>query len=475
MPQVVTDTTLNPGVINNMGSDLFSYPNVQQPSVLGLQVPATQPLPPGTDTAANLLSPDMQVAQQLRNFPSNVYDLSPTSLLVHFMQAVLGAGGAGQLRQRQLVARLQQAITSSRYYDLDAFYGALFGAQRGPNGTLPVNPNTGLPVNPYTDLASPDAWDEIEALDADYRERIIQLARAITLGATVPGIQALAEAVSGVPCQVYETWRLLDNAEGPAPGFQTWQQVMTSYPTWGSVPAAQTWQGIEGIITYNGLLGSNVPNEIVIQPKKTYTSSESDQQLGADMFGILSVVEVLKPAQTLVSVDTSGPGITIPAIPAAAWSDSEYWEIVHLVTPASPSSPPYLPLSASYQGTNASETPAGTYVQAGPPMNRSGGSQYSYAADVTTVTAAAVQGLPNAAVVTDGHDFQTVVFPGGGKEVNPGSVGATSAYTPPESAQYLPAQAVMPPQKAATARTSSSVAVKAAPYSGPRVPIVRSS
>jgi hypothetical protein len=458
MPQVLTDPTLNSGVISNGGTDLFSYPNVQQPSVLGLQVPPTQPLPPGTDTATNLLNPDLQVIEQLKNFPPNVYDLSPGSLLVRFMQAVLGAGGSGQLRKRQMIARLQQAVTSTRFYDLDSFYGALFGAQRGPSGTLPVNPVTGLPVNPYTDLASPDGWDEIEAIDAQYRERIIALARAITLGGTVPGLQALAEAVSGVPCMIYETWRLLDNAEGPVPGFQTWEQVEAAFGTWSGIPVSETWQAAEGIITFAGLFGADVPTEIVIQPKKNYSSSAADQiQQGADMFGILSVVEVLKPAATLVSVDTSGPGIVLPVQAAAAWADSEYQEIVHLVTPGNPADPAYAAITGSYQGVNAAQTQPGTYIQPSPPLSRSSGSQYSYAADVTTVTASAATGDdPNAAVVTDGLDFQTVVFMGTG-------------------VQYTPPQAVMPPQQAASARTASSVAVKSAPYSGPRVPVTRAS
>lgn len=458
MPQVLTDPTLNSGVITNGGTDLFAYPNVQQPSVLGLQAPPTQPLPPGTDTATNLLNPDLHVIEQLKNFPPSVYDLAPTSLLVRFMQAVLGAGGSGQLRKRQMVARLQQAVTSTRFYDLDSFYGALFGAQRGPSGTLPVNPATGLPVNPYTDLASPDGWDEVEAIDAQYRERIIALARAITLGGTVPGLQALAEAISGVPCMIYETWRLLDNAEGPEPGFQTWEQVEASFGTWSAIPVSETWQGTEGIVTYAGLLGADVPTEIVIQPKKNYSSSQADQiQQGADMFGILSVVEVLKPAATLVSVDVSGPGIVQPVQIAAAWADSEYQGIVHLVTPLNPADPAYATIIGSYQGVNASQTQPGTYVQPSPPLSRSSGSQYSYAGDVTTVSASASTGnSPNAAVVTDGQDFQTVVF--GGSAV-----------------QYTPQQAVMPPQQAATARTSSSVAVVAAPYSGPRVPVARAS
>lgn len=463
MPQVQVDPTLNPGVITNGGTDLFAYPNVQQASVLGLQAPATQPLPPGTGTATNLLNPDLQVISQLRNFPSNVYDTSPDSLLVHFMTALLGNSGTGQLRKRQMVARLQQAITSTQFYDLDAFYGALFGAQRGPSGALPDNPSTSLPVNPYTDLASPDAWDEIEAADAKFRERIIQLARAITLGATVPGMQALAEAVTGVPCLIWEIWRLLDNSGTPAPGYQTWGQVTASYPLWSSFPGTATWLSVEGAVNIAGLTGNGAPNEILLRPKKHYSSSVTDTaHRGADTFGILSVVEVLKPAASLITVDTAAPGIAMPVQISSAWADSQYWEVVHLVTPPNAAVPAYQPMAASYQGADAASLPQGTYIAPRPALSRTSGTQYSYTADVTTVSARAVTDPdPGIAQVTDGQDFQVIIFPG---QQNPGG-----------TVQYVPAQSVLPPQQAQTARTASPVSVIAAPYSGPRVPVTRAS
>lgn len=460
MPQVLTDPTLNPGVITNMGNDLFSWPNVAPASVLGLQAPPTQPLPPGTSTAANLLNPDLLIDAQLKNFPANVYDLTPSSLLTHFMAALLGAGGTGQLRKRQMVARLQQAITSTRFYDLDSFYGALFGAQRGPTGTLPTNPSTGLPVSPYSDLASADAWDQVEAIDALFRERIIQLARAITLGGTVHGLQALAEAITGGPCAVYETWRLIDDYTGPLPGFQTWAQVTTANPTWSAFPAGETWQVVEGIVTFAGLMANGAPNEVVIQPQRTYDSSVAGlAEQGADMLGILSVAEVLKPASSIVSVDAKGVATTVPVPVASAWADSQYWEIVHMVTPPDGTAPSYAALVSSYQANNASELPPGTYVIPKPPLSRSTGSQYSYAADVTTATAAAATGPdPNSAVITNGLDYESVAFPG------------TFVFM-----EYLPSQAVLPPAKAKTVRTSSPVTVIAAPWSGPRVPIARES
>lgn len=94
MPQVQSDPALNQ-IITNGGEDLFSYPNVAQPSILDLQTDSTQPLPPGTGSDSQLLVPDLHVDVQLKNFPGNVYDVSPTSLLTHFMRALLGAPEQG--------------------------------------------------------------------------------------------------------------------------------------------------------------------------------------------------------------------------------------------------------------------------------------------------------------------------------------------------------------------------------------------
>src|SRR6185312_13577516 len=143
------------------GLDLFSYPDTPSASVLDFQLPAGQPQPSGTTTATGMVTPDLLIQQRLRNFPDSVYDLAATSVLVHFLQAMLGDAGVGQVRKRQLIAQLQNAVTSTHFYDLDAFYGALFGAIRGPSGTLPDNPSTGVTFSPYTDLASPDGWDEV--------------------------------------------------------------------------------------------------------------------------------------------------------------------------------------------------------------------------------------------------------------------------------------------------------------------------
>lgn len=443
MPQVITDSSLNPGIVSDGGTDIFGYPDNTVPSILSLQTVSTQPLPPGTGTATGLLTPPLQLRHHLANFSPEVYDLSPTSVITHFMQAVLGDSGAGQMRRRQLVARLQSALSSTRFFDLDSFYGALFGCTRGPSGTLPGNPATGLPVNPYTDLASPDGWDEIEAIDARFRERIIALARAITLGGTVAGLRALGEAISGVPCQVYETWRLDAAGTGTPP--VTWHDVETQHPRWNTFGSI-TWQQLQGITAYSGM-GIGAPNEVIIQPRKHYEPSQAGlQQQGADLFGILSVAEVLQPASALVTVDVNGPAIVRPVQPSGIWSDSNYWEVTHLVTPASAADPAYAAARSAYQA--GGQPPGMTFQQPRPAMARGHGGQYSCVSDITTVTAQAVSG----GEITDTLDYETVFF----------ATGQTD---------YLPPRAVMTPARAASARIASATSMQCAPYTGPRIPV----
>ena len=50
MPQVLRDTSLNPGIVNQ-DTSIFNYPNTPAPSILGFQVSPTAPLPDRTSTA----------------------------------------------------------------------------------------------------------------------------------------------------------------------------------------------------------------------------------------------------------------------------------------------------------------------------------------------------------------------------------------------------------------------------------------
>jgi hypothetical protein len=450
MPQVVSDPSVNTGIVSNGGLDLFSYPDTPSASILDFQTPAGSPAPAGTATATGLITPDMVLSQRLRNFPDSVYDLSPTSVLTHFMQALLGDSGVGQIRKRQLIAQLQSAVTSTHFYDLDSFYGALFGATRGPSGTLPVNPSTGNPVSPYTDLATPDAWDEVLAIDARFRERIIALARAITLGGTVPGLRAMAEAVTGGKCQIFEVWRLIDGQGPQSSTTYTWATEQTTYPTWAAFVPGTTWQTVAGTTaqeTYGGL-GINSRAEVIVSSQQNYGPDPAGQaQQNSDQYGVASVTEVLKPANVVMSVELGGVIVNAPVVISAIWADSENAELVSYVTPASPADPAYAAAASAYQAGGA---PVGTtFPVPSPVFCRKVGTRISYTADVTVASGQSSQN--GYASMISGSDYDQVTYPNG----------TTVAYTA--------AAAVMDPATAAGGRVSASV--QAAPYSGPRVPV----
>jgi hypothetical protein len=450
MPQVVSDPSVQTGIVSNGGLDLFSYPDTPSSSILDFQTPAGSPAPAGTATETGLLTPDLMLAERLKNFPGSVFDLSPTSVLIHFMQAMLGDSGVGQIRKRQTIAMLQSAVTSTHFYDLDSFYGALFGAIRGPSGTLPDNPATGQPVSPYTDLATPDAWDEVLAIDAQFRERVIALARAITLGGTIPGLRALAEAITGSRCQIYEVWRLIDNQGAQSVTTYTWSTEQVTYPNWSSFVPGTTWQTVVGTdaqVSYGGL-GINSRAEVVITPTQTYPGTPAGQrQQASDSYGISSVVEVLKPANVVVSVEMNGIEVNTQVTISAIWADSENAELVSYVTPASMADPAYAKATQAYQAGGAPV--ASTFPVPSPVFCRRLGTRISYAGDVTVASGQASQDGYTALLT--GSDFDQVTYPDG----------SVVAYTA--------SSAIMDPSRTTAARLASSV--QAAPYSGPRVPV----
>jgi hypothetical protein len=484
MPSVVTDPSMiaQSGIINNgagPSASVWMYPDAPAESILNFQTITTQPLPAGTSSATGLVSPPLMITGQMPNFSPEVYDLAPSTTLIHFMQALLGDPGVGQLLKRQLVSRLQEALTSTNFYDLDSFYGALFGDIRGPSGTLPVNPATGVTVNPYGDLASPDGWDEVQAIDAEFRERIIALAKAITLGATVPGMRALGEAVSGYQCHVYEVWRIIDN-QGPQPGLitlsgqtfnttmtglVTWYQMQAEWPLWNSIPAGTTWSWLMGYLTIAnpqqyltsaapafGGFGINCRSEVILVPRKFYAATVAgQQQMSADVYGISRVTEVLKPASVLLSVSTQSQLVAVPVAPAALWSPSNYWEVVYKVTPSNMQDPAYAPALAAYQAGGAPAT--APYPMPSPPFCRSQGARISHSSSVTASWAQASQPGSPAGTLVDQLDSEIEVI-----------TGNTVTFSAPK--------AIMDPVRAASARTSSAVGVQAAPYAGPRQPAI---
>lgn len=312
------------GNINIRGSHSL-FGNMQGPgnSLLSLQKALTEPDVPELTTGTSLLNPSESTRSRLAHFDPNLYDLRPNSHLNRFLHALLGDAGAGQLRKRLLMTRLWSILSSTHFYDLDRFYGAIFNISRHPDEMLPINP--------MVDLATPDGWDEISTWDARYRERLMKLAYAIPLGGTPSGMQLMAEALTGVECEVYEIWSLVESAG--ALGFgRTYQQVANTYVNYAGLQG-NSWGEIEARPIF-GQMGNDIRNEFIIRPKKNYTEdSQGRRDRAYDTNGIRRVIEKLKPAGTIVSVDDKGVQLRTPAPISNIFADSEFWDVVPRIIP----------------------------------------------------------------------------------------------------------------------------------------------
>jgi hypothetical protein len=449
VPSVI-NSPVNSGIVNQ-STTIFDYPDTPATSLLSLQAAASQPLPAELPTATGQLTPDQVLQLRLSNFPES-YSLTPGSHLMNLMQAFLGPSGVGQVRTRNTLAILQTALSSTHFYDLDSFYGAIFGALRGPDGSLPVNQATGSQVSPYTDLVTQDGADELAAIDAKFRERIIALARGIALGATIPGMQAMAQALTGVECDVYPVWALIEAQGLQIPG-NTWLSVRTAHPAWNDF-GGLTWYDVPGAVTFSfGGMGINALNEIVVQPRKTYdlTSAAGRLEYSQDMYGIQRVLEVLKPAGTLLTVSAQGTEVNQQIAPSSLYSPDDSWSISARVQPA-PGSQAYTEILEGYDPAGPVAPGAPSPVPS-PVLSGTEGGSWSYAPLVSEVQALCTQNQQYGTVISV-QDFETIQFPGAAKYL----------------LSWFPGWAVILPSQAASAQAASSAV--SAPYSGPRVPVM---
>lgn len=193
------------GPLFSEGTSFFDGSNAaNRSSLIQLQQNPSAPSHAALDSASGLILPDKGPQHRTDHFPEDSYDLSPSSHLMRFLGVLLGDAGVGQLRKRLGVAQFQSALTSSHFFDLDNFYGAIFNLYRT------VEEDVAAEFNPYLDAATSDEWDGYHSADASFRERVIALARAIAMGATRPGLLAAAEAVVNSECDLYEGFTLVD-------------------------------------------------------------------------------------------------------------------------------------------------------------------------------------------------------------------------------------------------------------------------
>lgn len=326
---VITNPSTYNSVLTQSGTGIFDNPDTTaNQGVLPLQVLTSQPTLPTLEQQTNMVSADRSTSERMTHFDPDLYDVRDVSHLSRFMRALLGDAGVGQLHKRYTMTRLESTLDGTNFYDLDGFYGSIF--------SIPRRPGEVLPVDPMASNATPDQWDAIMSSDAAYRERIKALAASLPMAGTVDGIRAAAEAITEVECDVYETWLLIESGYTSYVGL-TYGQV-EAYGTYGALESLgaygdvseQSQVGQAGVVNYD---------EVFIRPKKDYaglgTPRAIAQAKAMDVTDVSRVLDKIKPAGVLMTVQSDGIALNLPVKVAGLYADSENWEVVRKVTPTS--------------------------------------------------------------------------------------------------------------------------------------------
>jgi hypothetical protein len=335
--------------------------------LLARQAPTGAPLPEGVTPVSDPIVTVPRSTDMLAHFFDGLYDKSPESHLSRLLKVLLGDAGMGALRKRYATARFQQVILTTHYSDLDRLYGSLFGFRRVTAEALDIDP--------YFEDSTPEEWEAIEARDAAYRNRVEQFSRALPLGATKAGMEAVASAVlGGTEVSVYETYLLVDengdNAGGaPIPvGARTYGDIEQQYRFYGEIQRG-TYGDAEGGSGSFGRTTTQNRSEFIVRPKRAITLEET--------YELIRVLSRLKPAEALLTVDSQGVAIHTPVKLRAVAADSTYWEVATKVAPANPVADAYLRIHADKSTPVPQPRPAFSGYQ---------GEAWSYNSDVIKVS-----------------------------------------------------------------------------------------
>lgn len=289
-------------------TDIFTseeqFTRTQIPNLLNYQQGTDVAAPPdGFEQVTNPLNPLLRSGSRFAHFTDGVYDLSAESHLTRLLKVLLGESGVGGFQRQMLLVRLQQALSSTHFFDLDAFYGAVFGSRR--------NASEILPADPYVELMPASEWDEIRIRDAHYRSRVSRLSSAIHEGATIAGLEALAEALTGVEFESTESWQF---GSYKAHTHEDWEALTHTQME------AYTWSELESTETATS---ERLRNVVTLYPKAPLSEGER--------FDLERALDRIKPANVIVLVSDELVDIETESLPFQAFSPSEKWEVRQLV------------------------------------------------------------------------------------------------------------------------------------------------
>jgi hypothetical protein len=295
--------------------------------LLSAQVDPSQPEVEGLTSVTDPVIPDRVILDRLTHLDPTLYDLRDSSHLMRLIKALVGASGVGGLRKQMTVARLAASPSGAHFFDLDGFWGALFGMPRLSNEALPVN-DDGTNFDPASQAADQDTWDAISGSDGRYRARLYQFARAVNQGATFQGIQAAAEAILSCDVDLMESWILADRIP---PGTvattinaDTFLMVESKYGTYGGMKG-NAWGLLSGGIHSDGQTPLGNRSEVVLRPARAISQEEKLQ--------VMRVLDTIRPAGLLVTVLEGGTASLAPVSARSYYSDSDHWSISSSVTP----------------------------------------------------------------------------------------------------------------------------------------------
>jgi hypothetical protein len=395
------------------------------------QIDPTQPQVSGTSRISNPIIPDRTVATRVLHLDPDLYDLRDSSHLMRLIKVLLGAPGAGGLRKQISMVRMSGSLSGTHFLDLDGFWGALFGISRISTESMPINAD-GTSFNPMTQSADFDTWDDVSARDGHYRSRITQFARAVGQGGTYFGILAAVEALLGTEVDMLESWTLADlippGTVASAINANTYIQVESKYPTYAAMNGVP-WGTLVGGVQSPGQTPLGNRAEVIVRPRRNITQEEKRQ--------VSHVLDAIAPAGTLMTVLDAGLESQAPVPMRSAWSDSENWNVVSSVVPASnlltPTEEIY-PNQGQYQGAR-------------PAFSAYTGESFSYNSRITAIKS---YQMVDDKVSDANSDYQSVTFLDG------------------QRTDYTPAQAVMSAHQAILSRIASEGVLTAYPYAGAR-------
>lgn len=226
--------------------------------------------------------PPVDTHTRLVDYSEGLYNIDPSTHLYKFIDALTGDAGAADLKKQLAVARLNNSLESTHFFDLDRLFGNILQLERLTSENYPYNP--------FNDMLTDEQWDEVRVKDSWYRARCQDFLTACSLGGTLEGFTVMTHAALGTTCDVYEVWRYMDDL---------------------------------GVSEELGR--TNKRNEVVVRPHKENLTDRERRLL-------LQALDRIKPIDIIITIDVHGVGLHKPVDLTNVSADSSYFEIQRWVT-----------------------------------------------------------------------------------------------------------------------------------------------